>query len=354
MNEAIPPDFVAPHRLILSRAALIANYRWLQGQAPGVACGAAVKADGYGLGAQEVVPILAEAGCRDFFVASWAEAAAIAHLVPPASISVLHGVRDADMALARALADVARPVLNTPAQVARWRAAGGGVCDVMVDTGINRLGLPINDLSLLDRLNITTCLSHLASADTNVAQNAQQLARFQTLRGRVDAARYSLANSAGICLGGDYHFDLIRPGLALYGGIPRGEATAHIRQVAFPEAQILQVRTIAAGEGVGYNATWVAEVPTRVATIHLGYADGYLRGFSGTGQALTVDGVAIPVIGRVSMDLVTLALPDGAPVAEGDWLRIDFNLARAATQSGLSPYELLTSLGGRYQRFWTD
>ena len=352
MNEAIPPDFVAPHRLILSRAALIANYRWLQAQAPGAVCGAAVKADGYGLGAQEVVAILAEAGCRDFFVASWAEAAAIAHLVPPASISVLHGLRDADVALARALAHVARPVLNTPAQVARWVDAGGGACDVMVDTGINRLGLPMEELALLDGLNISTCLSHLASADADVPQNAQQLARFQAVRGRVAAARYSLANSAGICLGADYHFDLIRPGLALYGGVPRNEAAPHIRQVAFPEAQILQVRTIAAGEGVGYNATWVAERPTRIATIHLGYADGYLRGFSGTGQALTADGVAIAVIGRVSMDLVTLALPDDSQLAEGDWLRIDLNLARAAAQSGLSPYELLTSLGGRYQRFW--
>ncbi len=354
MNDAIPPDFVAPHRLILSRAALIANYRWLQAQAPGAACGAAVKADGYGLGAAEVVRILADAGCRDFFVASWAEAAAIAHLVPPVSISVLHGLRDADVAVARALAQVARPVLNTPVQVACWLGAGGDACDVMVDTGINRLGLSIDDLPLLDGLNITTCLSHLASADADVPQNAQQLARFQAVRSRVAATRFSLANSAGICLGADYHFDLIRPGLALYGGVPRGEATTHIHQVAFPEAQILQIRTVAAGEGVGYNATWVAERPTRIATIQLGYADGYLRGFSGTGQALTLDGVAIPVIGRVSMDLVTLALPDESELVEGDWLRIDFDLARAATQSGLSPYELLTSLGGRYQRFWAD
>lgn len=354
MTMSIPPDYVAPHRLILSRSALRANYRWLAAQAPGAACGAAVKADGYGLGAAEVVQILLAEGCRDFFVATWAEAAAIADLVPQNSIAVLHGVRAEDMGVARMLAPVARPVLNSAEQIARWRAAGGGACDVMVDTGINRLGLPMADLALLDGLEITTCHSHLASADTDVAQNTQQLARFQQVHTLVQAERYSLANSAGICLGRDYHFDLVRPGLALYGGVPRAEAAAHIAQVAFPEAQILQIRTVAPGEGVGYNATWLAHAPSRVATINLGYADGYLRGFSGQGRAYAVDGTILPVIGRVSMDLVTLALADDSPLCEGDWLRIDFDLSRAAEQSGLSPYELLTGVGGRYQRYWID
>ena len=340
----------APLRLRLDPAALADNWRTLDRMSGRAACGAALKANGYGLGATEVASHLCEAGCRDFFVATWAEAERLAPLRLP--LSVLHGVRDEDMAIA--LTGIARPVLNTDAQVARWRAAGGGACDVMVDTGMNRLGVSPQAVrtGLLDGLAIDTLMSHLACADEDSAMNARQLAAFAAfaaLRGATGARRMSLANSAGIALGADYAFDLTRPGLALYGGIPRSDFAGLIRQVVQPEAQILQRRTVAAGDIVGYNATWTAAYETEVAILNLGYADGYLRAFSDRGSA---HGGTLPVIGRVSMDLLAVDVTAAPNVAEGDWLAIDFALPDAAAQSGLSQYELLTGLGARYARVW--
>lgn len=345
-------DIPAPLRLRLDGAALGANWRWLARASGSAACGAAIKADGYGLGAGEVMLRLAAAGCRDFFVATWAEAARLPDLPEGVSVSVLHGVRVEDMAAARMLP--ARPVLNTPAQVARWKAAGGGPCDLMIDTGINRLGLRPEEATaeLVDGLEIETLMSHLASADEDRPSNARQRAALIEIAARVPHRRLSLANSAGICLGPDYAFDLTRPGLALYGGLPRGEAARHIAQVAFLDAQILQRRTVRAGESVGYNALWTAQCDTEIAVVNLGYADGYLRGFSGRGTARTPDGAALPVIGRVSMDLITIDVTAAPDLAEGDWVTIDYALADSAIASGLSQYELLTGLGARFARVW--
>jgi alanine racemase len=250
-------DISPPHRLRLDGAALVANWRWLKAQGGDATCGAALKADGYGLGAREVVARLAVAGCRDFFVATWAEAAALMPLPADVSLSVLHGVRAEDMAAAKSVN--ARPILNTPEQVRRWRGAGGGACDVMIDTGINRLGIGSEDVGVLEGLAIETLMSHLACADEDVPQNAAQRQALLAIAKRFPHRRLSLANSAGICLGRDYAFDLTRPGLALYGGVPRSEASGHIRQVAFPEAQVLQRRRVPADDSVGYNATWTAE-----------------------------------------------------------------------------------------------
>jgi alanine racemase len=339
-----------PLRLRLDGDALVANWRWLSAMSGAAACGAAVKADGYGLGARGVVDRLVVAGCRDFFVATWAEAQALGNLPEVVSLSVLHGVRAEDMAFA--LAAQARPTLNTAEQVKRWKAAGGGACDVMVDTGMNRLGLSVADVAsgLLDGLKIETLMSHLASADENVAQNAAQREAFIALHGVTGAKRMSLANSAGICLGSDYAFDLTRPGLALYGGTPRSEAVGHISQVTYPEAQILQRRRISVGDSVGYNATFTATQDMELAILNLGYADGYLRGFSGKGMA--GEG-RFPVIGRVSMDLIAVCVDAQPSLAEGDWLTLDYDLPRAAATSGLSQYELLTGLGDRFTRYWT-
>lgn len=345
-------DFTAPLRLRLDGAALVDNWRWLNAQAGGAACGAAVKADGYGLGAVEVMRRLMQAGCRDIFVSNWAEAAVLEPLLDEGvSLSVLHGVRAEDMG--RALGSRARPVLCTPGQVARWRAAGGGLCDVMVDTGMNRLGLDWrDDLSLLTQgLRIATCMSHLAAADEEGALSATQLARFAAVRAQVTAQRYSLANSAGICLGVDYAFDLVRPGLALYGGIPRDRARGSIRAVVRPQAQVLQRRRVIAGDTIGYNATYRAEQDMEIAILNLGYADGYLRGFSGRGVA-RADGVDLPVVGRVSMDLIAIDVRARPEVGEGDWIDIAYDLPSASTLSGLSQYELLTGLGARYDRLW--
>lgn len=339
-----------PLRLRLDSDALVHNWRTLAVMSGGAACGAAVKADGYGLGAIGVVERLAAAGCSDFFVATWAEAAVLAPL--GVRVSVLHGVRDEDVAAA--LSGIARPVLNTARQIARWRDAGGGVCDVMVDTGMNRLGIAPEQVAegLLDGLTIDTLMSHLACADEDSPMNERQRGRFAALAGRTTAQRMSLANSAGIALGAGYHFDLTRPGLALYGGRQRiGHAA--IRQVVFPEAQVLQRRTVAAGETVGYNATWTAPAATEVAILNIGYADGYFRGFSSRGTA-TAAGARLPVLGRVSMDLLAVGIDAAPELGEGDWVRLDYDLPDAAEASGMSQYELVTGLGQRAERIWTD
>jgi alanine racemase len=167
----------------------------------------------------------------------------------------------------------------------------------------------------------------------------------------VPARRRSLANSAGICLGAGYAFDLTRPGLALYGGVPRREAEGQIAQVVRVHAQVVQRRRIAAGERVGYNGTFTADRSRELAILNIGYADGYLRGFSNSGCA-RMGGRFAPVVGRVSMDLTAICVDDAPEVEEGDWVELDFDLPSASAQSGLSQYELLTSLGGRHRRVW--
>ncbi len=340
----------APLRLRLDGDALVANYRALAQMSGAAACGAAVKANGYGLGAAAVAERLAAAGCRDFFVATWAEAVALAPIGVP--VSVLHGVRDADLTLALSL-PMARPVLNSPAQVARWRAGGGGRCDVMVDTGMNRLGVSPAEVQagLVDGLAIDTLMSHLACADEDSAMNERQRAAVMAIAPRVAAARLSLANSAGIALGRDYALDLTRPGLALYGGVPRRELAGRIAQVVTPEAQIVQRRMLRGGDSIGYNATFTADGDIEVAILNIGYADGYWRGFSGRGVALAA-GLHLPVLGRVSMDLTAIDVTQAPDLDEGDWLALDFDLAEASAQSGLSHYELLVALGDRFDRYW--
>ena len=350
-----PPGVNSAHdplRLTLDGDALVANWRWLRARSGTAACGAAVKADGYGLGAIEVTRRLAEAGCRDVFVATWAEAEALLPTIGDASLSVLHGLAEGDLPLAAALP--ARPVLNTALQVARWRGIGAGrPCDVMVDTGMNRLGLSAREVGegVLDGLDIDVLMSHLACADEDVPMNARQRSDFLALAARVPARRISLANSAGICLGEDYAFDLTRPGLALYGGVPRREAEDGILQVVRVEAQILQRRRIEAGDSVGYNATFVAGREMELAILNIGYADGYLRGFSGTGRARAGDRM-LPLVGRVSMDLVAVDAGDAPDLRESDWVELDYHLPAASAQSGVSQYELLTTLGSRHHRMW--
>jgi alanine racemase len=336
-----------PLRLTVDRSAIQANWRWLAEHA-GVPAGAAVKADGYGLGARETTEALLEVGCRDFFVSSWAEAGQLGDL--PVSLVVLHGIGPDDVDAALSLP--ARPVLNSGPQVARWKEiAPNRPCDVMIDTGINRLGLRPEHVGALDGLTIDTLHSHLACADEDHALNQMQLERFRAIAGAVAAKRYSLANSAGICLGRDYSFDLVRPGLSLYGGIPRPEAQGNIRQVARVETQIVQRRTIREGETCGYGATFTAPADTEAAILNVGYADGYLRGFSSRGTAFAGE-FALPVIGRVSMDLIAIDVDAAPQLSEGAWVEIDYDLPSAAKQSGLSQYELLTTLGSRFERVW--
>jgi len=336
-------------RLTIDRTAIQENWRWLQNRA-GVPAGAAVKADGYGLGARETAQALHQAGCRDFFVSTWAEAEALGPLPLGAELVVLHGVGPDDGAAALQLP--ARPCVNTAEQVARWKEiAPERPCDVMVDTGINRLGLRPTEIGALEGLTIDTLHSHLACGDEDHPLNAMQLERFRAVASAVKARRYSLANSAGICLGADYSFDLVRPGLALYGGIPRDEAEGNIRNTVRVDAQIVQRRMIPAGETCGYGATFMAKEDTQAAILNVGYADGYLRGFSSHGSAFAGE-YALPVLGRVSMDLIAVGCDAVPDLTEGDWVEIDYDLPSASKQSGLSQYELLTTLGSRFERRW--
>jgi alanine racemase len=338
-----------PLRLSLDRTAIQSTWRWLADYA-GVAAGAAVKADAYGVGARETTKALIEAGCRDFFVSTWAEAEALGNLPGSVSLVVLHGVGRDDAEPALRLP--ARPCLNSVEQLARWREiAPDRPCDVMVDTGMNRLGIRPAEIGALEGLSVDTLHSHLACADEDSSLNQMQLERFRAVVSAVTARRYSLANSAGICLGRDYSFDLVRPGLSLYGGIPRAEAEGSIRQVTRVEAQIVQRRTIPAGESCGYGATFVAKEDTEAAILNIGYADGYLRGFSSHGSAF-VGEFALPVLGRVSMDLIAVSVGAAPDLKEGDWVEIDYDLPSASQQSGLSQYELLTTLGSRFERRW--
>jgi alanine racemase len=338
-----------PLRLRLDRAAIQHNFRWLEERA-GVPAGAAIKADGYGIGARETMQTLHEAGCRTFFVSTYAEAEELGPVPEDSSLVVLHGVAAED-------ADAAgnsrsRPVLNSVEQVARWKqVAPDRAADVMIDTGMNRLGLRPDEIDALDGLGIDTLHSHLACADEDSPMNGRQLATFREIAAAIPAKGYAMANSAGICLGRDYSFDLVRPGLALYGGIPRREAEGQIRQVARVEAQVVQRRTIRAGESCGYGATFAASADSEAAIVNVGYADGYLRGFSSKGTAFAGE-FALPVLGRVSMDLLALGCDAVADRKEGDWVELDYDLPTASEASGLTQYELLTTLGSRFERIW--
>lgn len=344
-------DIETTAKVKLSKDALVSNWRVLDGLSGNASAGAAVKADAYGLGVKAVVQILQEAGCRDFFVANWQEASEIQDILSTeTNISVLNGVRDIDMAYA--LTSRAKPVLNSLEQVNRWQETNKA-CDVMFDSGMNRLGIEISDLEQIpaNKLDIDLVMSHLASADENCEQNRQQLRAFIAGSSKLTGKRKSLANSAGISLGNEYHFDCTRPGISLYGGVQRTELDGLIKQVATPQSEIIQTRSLEVGDKVGYNAKYIAERQHDIAILAMGYADGYLRGFSNSGYFLS-EGIRLPVLGRVSMDLIAIDLTNAPDLSEGDWVACEYDLPTASAQSNLSQYELITGLGQRLRRQW--
>ena len=343
MTDLPPPTL----RLRIDTAALAQNWQVLDALSGSARAGAAVKADCYGLGVDNCLPALREAGCRDFFVAHWSEVPAVLAHVPPAQIAVLHGPLTAqDVAYARATG--VRPVIDSVRQARLWQEGGGGPCHLMIDTGINRLGVAPADLSdpAIQALEVAVLMSHLACADEDSPMNARQLETFRACLPRVPHRETSLANSAGIALGADYAFDLTRPGLALYGGTPHPLLDGRIAQVAFPEAALIQTRMLQAGDQVGYNATFTAERAMRVGVVSLGYADGILRSWAGGhfrhGERL------LPILGKVSMDMIVVDLTTADDLAEGDWIELPYRLADAARQTAVSQYELLTVLGRRF------
>jgi len=335
--------------LTIDLDALAANWRALARLSQGET-GAVVKANGYGCGAAEVAARLAREGARRFFVATAEEGATLrAALGPGPSISVFSGhmAGDTDLIRDHALA----PLLNSPEQAIRHRAAlPGHPFGVQLDSGMNRLGMePADWASLradLEAGPLTLVMSHLAcSDDPDHPQNANQLDQFTEMTAGVTAPR-SLAATGGTLLGPAYHFDLTRPGIGLYGGLPFAAAQPVVR-LSLP---VIQTRAVALGETVGYGASFIATRPTRIATVSAGYADGLIRYMSSTAH-LNANATACPLAGRVSMDLLTVDVTDLPEVPEHlDILGPAQTVDQLAHAAGTIGYEILTSLGRRYQR----
>ncbi|MDY0960766.1 alanine racemase [Massilia sp. CFBP9026] len=352
--------------------AVRANYRLLRerGQADGAqaACAAVLKADAYGLGMDKVAQALVREGCRSFFVAHLDEGIRLRQLVPAdCTIHVMHG----------AMPGTARdcvehdlvPVLNDPGQVAEWRALAGELgrqlpAALQVDTGMSRMGLAPADLerlrqdpAWLEGIDLRLVMSHLACADVPAHPlNDRQRLRFQEVRALFPGVPASLANSSGVFLGRAWHFDLLRPGCALYGINPQPGHANPLAQAVSLAARVVQLRTVTAGDIVGYGARYVAPGERRIATIAIGYADGWLRALTGHSQAF-VDGVAVPFAGTVSMDSITLdvtGIPEAriAPGQTVDLLCPQQTVDEVAGQAGTIGYEVLTRLGARFYRHY--
>ncbi len=340
--------------------AIAANWQSLAARHAGGAVAGVVKADAYGLGAQAVVPVLHAAGCRHFFTALLGEALAIRALVPGAMLAVLNGLFTGTEE--EYVAHDLVPVLGSLAEIDVWaasaRQAGRMLPAILhVDTGMARLGLSAAELAdvpgRLSGIYVLYVMTHLVAADEpeNPLNEVQRM-RFEAACVRLPAAPRSLANSAGIFLPG-FGSDLARPGAALYGLNPASGRANPMRLPVRLTARVLAMREIGAGTSVGYNATWRAARPSRIATAAIGYADGWLRSQSNRGAAI-FDGRALPLVGRVSMDLATFDATDHPGLRPGDWLeligtRTPDDVAEAAGTNG---YEVLTALGRRFHRVY--
>lgn len=358
----------ATTRLNVDLGALADNWRKMRDLSGNARCGAAVKANAYGTGADRVAPRLAREGCRDFFVADANEGAALRPLLPDATIYVLNGVFEGSFA--QTLAHDLIPIINSPEQAAFWCGnADGRAYALHVDTGMNRMGLtPEQAVAHSQGSAPKPCLvmSHFACADEpNHPLNAHQVKIFAGLRDCFPGIEASLANSGGIFLGAAVHHDLTRPGIALYGGEPVSDVANRMHTVVTAETQVLVIRHAKAGETVSYGGAHTLTRDSRIAICGVGYADGFHRSGSGAGVPLrsavpkaaygAVGGVRIPVIGKITMDLTMFDatdLPQDA-VNAGDWIELlgpTITLEEAATAAGTISYELLTSLGRRHAR----
>lgn len=360
-----PAEETAGGRLTIDLAALRANYIYLAEAAAPARCAAVVKADAYGIGVARAVPALLAAGCRDFFVAQTSEAAAVRPLLPAdVPLYVLNGV---DPGGERALsATGAMPVLNSPGQARRWQAFAeletrALPAALQIDSGMSRLGMAPDearalweDAAFRRTVPLALVMSHLACADeAGAAANGEQLTRFRAATDGIAGVPLGLANSGGTLLGDAFRFDLVRVGIGLYGGAPNDGGANPMRAVVGLAAKVIQLRTIAAGTRVGYGLTYAADAPTRLATLAVGYADGWPRALGNRGAAFHA-GVRLPIVGRVSMDSMIVdvtALAEGA-LAEGDWIELigpDRPIDTVAAEAGTIAYELLTNLGSRYR-----
>jgi alanine racemase len=368
---------LAGGRLTIDLHALVANYHALQHLCAPAHVAGVLKANAYGLGVEFVAPALLKAGCRHFFVALPEEGRQLRSFAPDAAIFVLAGLFEAEAAPFYSDSQLI-PVLNTEREIAIWEAHCGVVgealpCAIHVDTGMNRLGLSVEqaiafaeDNALTEAVKPILLMSHFAAADTPLHPlNRRQIECFQKVRQSYGGIEASLANSAGIFLGKGAHFDLARPGIALYGGAPVTGLKNPMLPVVTAEARIIQIRTVKTGEAVSYGATVTVERPTTVAVATVGYADGFMRSLSGAGVPLRavasrgghgfVAGRRVPVIGRITMDLTMFDITDCGhdTLQPGDFIELfgsNIPIDEVAGAAGTIAYELLTSLGPRWQR----
>lgn len=343
-------------RLLLSRQALAANYQLLSSFSGQAECAASIKANAYGVGIEFAAPVLWEAGCRTYFVAYLEEALELRSLLPDAVIYAFHGCTLDEFSVARDKR--IRPVLN-----ASGEATADGIASLSpalhIDTGMRRLGIPQYEFEtlsgLMEQCQPSLLMSHLASADEfDPSRSRQQLTLFESVRAALESKcpPSSLANTAGILLGESYQFDLVRPGVGLYGGSPDPTDPKGFQPVVTWQAQILELQQVKRGEAVGYGGSFVAHHQMQLATVGVGYADGYQRVLGGRGE-VAIDGERCPIVGRISMDLVTIDVSRLTGLRVGTWVEImgpTISIDTLATKANTIGYELLTRLGTRMER----
>ena len=361
----------APH-LTIDLKALAANWQFLSDKSPDAETAAVVKANAYGLGIDHVIPVLAEAGCKTFFVAMVEEGIRVRTSLPDARIFILNGIFSDTVATA--IEHDLFPVLSSFDQISIWSAmAAGKPSAIHVDTGMNRLGLSVEEAeklggnaSLIKKSGVQVLMSHLACGDAPAhPQNSVQLGRFERIASHFNGLERSLANSAAILSNPDLHFDLTRPGIAIYGGEAVNDVPNPMKPVVTARTRILHIRSASKGEAVGYGATHVLERDTKIAICSAGYADGFHRATSGSGVPLRdsspqggfgmIGKTRVPIIGRVSMDLTAFDVTgiDAAELKNNRWIELfghNILVDEAARSCGTIGYELLTGLGNRYHR----
>ena len=360
--------------LTIDLGALVANWLRLREMSQRAECAAVVKADAYGLGMEQAASALSRAGCKTFFVATIAEAGSLRALLPDATIYVLGGLLTNTAPLFQ-LHNL-RPVLNSEAEVKEWAeycAASGQPLPaaIHIDSGMNRLGLSALEVdaiapvaSLWKMFELSLIMSHLACSDeVGHPKNERQRKIFDALRAKLPSAPASLANSAGILLGRQHHYDMVRPGIAIYGGRPQQTGDNPFQPAVTLFGRILQVRDVVSGETIGYGATRTLKRPTRIAVVAVGYADGIFRALSTRddkeGLSVFIGGHAAPILGRVSMDLITVdvtTIPDDI-ARRGEWVELigpNVSAQAMAHHAGTIDYEILTNLGTRALRRYID
>ncbi len=353
-------------RLTVRLGAVASNFREFQRISGSAAVSAVVKADAYGMGMASVAKHLRDVGADTFFVARLEEGVALRPIVPDARIFVLDGAPTG--AIPALVSYRLTPVLNSLDEIANWQAAAQHArtefdAAIHFDTGMNRLGLPSQELSALaadhekhlEGIRVVLWMSHLACADDpGDAMNRTQLERFRAALAMLPPAPASLSSSGGAMLGREYVFDMVRPGVGLYGGNPQPAGPNPFSTAAVLTARILQLRRIDKGESVGYGATFRAERPTVLATAGLGYTDGLMRSLGNRGSG-AIAGQRVAIAGRVSMDLVVLdvtGLPGAAVGAEIEFIGDTIPLEEIAANAGTASYEILTSLARRVPRHY--